>query len=248
MPANAKPAILILCTGNSCRSHIGEGFLRAALGDLANVHSAGSNPAGYVHPLAIKVMAEAGIDISTHRSKHLKEFLGQPVTTVVTVCDNADQACPLFPGQVNRTTGLSLTPPKPPARMRKSWRSSAMCAMRCAASLKPTPPASAIRAKKAIHRGWPGEAGSRVRVAAADLRPRNRSGNATASKRKTLDSKGPLASPNKHAQVIRPAADVIFGTALSETDSAGLLGEPEKYVAQQRKQKTDAHHEKHTLA
>jgi arsenate reductase len=61
-----KPTILILCTGNSCRSHIGEGFLRAALGDRANVQSAGSKPADYVHPLAIKVMAEVGIDISAH--------------------------------------------------------------------------------------------------------------------------------------------------------------------------------------
>jgi len=97
-----KPTILVLCTGNSCRSHIGEGFLRAAFGDLANVQSAGSKPAGYVHPLAIKVMAEVGIDISTHRSKHLNEFLKQPVTTVITVCGNADQACPIFPGQLNR--------------------------------------------------------------------------------------------------------------------------------------------------
>jgi arsenate reductase len=97
-----KPTILILCTGNSCRSHIGEGFLRTALGDLANVQSAGSNPAGQVHPLAIKVMAEAGIDISGHRSKHLKEFVEQPVHTVITVCGNADQACPIFPGQLNR--------------------------------------------------------------------------------------------------------------------------------------------------
>jgi arsenate reductase (thioredoxin) len=97
-----KPLILILCTGNSCRSHIGEGFLRAALGDFANVQSAGSSPAGHVHPLAIKVMAEVGIDISAHRSKHLNEFLGQSVTTVITVCGNADQACPVFPGQLNR--------------------------------------------------------------------------------------------------------------------------------------------------
>jgi arsenate reductase len=97
-----KPTILILCTGNSCRSHIGEGFLRAALGDLANVQSAGSNPTGHVHPLAIKVMAEVGIDISGHRSKHLKEFLVQPIHTVITVCGNVDQACPIFPGQVNR--------------------------------------------------------------------------------------------------------------------------------------------------
>ena len=97
-----KPTILILCTGNSCRSHIGEGFLRAALSDLANVQSAGSKPAGYVHPLAIKVMAEVGIDISAHRSKPLTEFLRQPVHTVITVCGNADQVCPIFPGQLNR--------------------------------------------------------------------------------------------------------------------------------------------------
>ena len=97
-----KPTVLILCTGNSCRSHIGEGFLHAALGDHANVQSAGSKPTGYVHPLAIKVMAEVGIDISNHRSKPLTEFLTQPFATVITVCGNADQACPIFPGQLNR--------------------------------------------------------------------------------------------------------------------------------------------------
>lgn len=102
MNTNSKPTILILCTGNSCRSHIGEGILHSALGNLANVQSAGSNPAGYVHPLAVKVMAEIGIDISAHRSKHLKEFLETPVNTVITVCGNADQACPVFPGQLNR--------------------------------------------------------------------------------------------------------------------------------------------------
>jgi arsenate reductase len=112
MNTNLKPTILILCTGNSCRSHIGEGFLRAALGNLANVQSAGSNPAGYVHPLAIKVMAEVGIDISRHRSKSLTEFVEQPVTTVITVCGNADQACPIFPGQVNRHHWPFLDPAK----------------------------------------------------------------------------------------------------------------------------------------
>ncbi len=97
-----KPLVLILCTGNYCRSHLAEGILRASAGDLFNVQSAGSKPAGYVHPLAIQVMKEIGIDISAHRSKHLDEFLKQPVETVITVCDNADQACPLFPGQLNR--------------------------------------------------------------------------------------------------------------------------------------------------
>lgn len=96
------PTILILCTGNSCRSHLAEGLLRAALGDAYQVASAGSKPAGYVHPLAIKAMAEIGIDISAHTSKHMDEFLSQEVETVITVCGNADQACPMFPGQLNR--------------------------------------------------------------------------------------------------------------------------------------------------
>ena len=97
-----KPLVLILCTGNSCRSHLAEGTLRAAAGDRYRVASAGSKPAGYVHPLAIKAMQEIGIDITGHRSKHLGEFLNEPVETVITVCGNADQACPMFPGQVNR--------------------------------------------------------------------------------------------------------------------------------------------------
>ncbi len=97
-----KPLILILCTGNSCRSHLAEGLLRRALNEDFIVASAGSNPAGYVHPLAIKAMAEIGIDISAHRSKHMNDFLDQNVETVITVCGNADQACPMFPGQLNR--------------------------------------------------------------------------------------------------------------------------------------------------
>jgi arsenate reductase len=79
-----------------------EGILSKTAGDLLDVRSAGSKPAGYVHPKAIEVMKEVGIDISGHRSKHLDEFLGQDVETVITVCGNADQACPMFPGQVNR--------------------------------------------------------------------------------------------------------------------------------------------------
>jgi len=96
------PTVLILCTGNSCRSHMAEGILRHAAGDLLDVRSAGSKPAGYVHPLAIRALAEIGIDISGHHSKHMDEFLQQDVETVITVCGNADQACPMFPGQVNR--------------------------------------------------------------------------------------------------------------------------------------------------
>ena len=100
--AAAKPTVLILCTGNSCRSHLAEGILRAAAGDILDVQSAGSKPAGQVHPLAIQVMQEIGIDISAHRSKPLSEFLDRRVETVITVCGNADAACPIFPGQVNR--------------------------------------------------------------------------------------------------------------------------------------------------
>lgn len=94
--------ILILCTGNSCRSHMAEGILKASLGDGYRVESAGTKPAGYVHPLAIRVLAEIGIDISHHRSKHLDEFLAVEVETVITVCGNADQDCPVFPGQRQR--------------------------------------------------------------------------------------------------------------------------------------------------
>jgi len=79
-----------------------EGILRAAVGDKLRVASAGSKPAGYVHSLAIRALAEIGIDISSHHSKHLNEFLAQDVETVITVCGNADQVCPMFPGQMNR--------------------------------------------------------------------------------------------------------------------------------------------------
>ena len=98
----AKPLILILCTGNSCRSHLAEGILRAAVGEAAEVASAGSDPAGYVHPMAVEVMKEIEIDISAHTSKHLDEFLQREIHTVITVCGNADQACPIFPGQAEK--------------------------------------------------------------------------------------------------------------------------------------------------
>jgi arsenate reductase len=97
-----KPLVLILCTGNSCRSHLAEGILRQKAGDLIRVESAGSKPTGFVHPLAIRAMEEIGIDISGHRSKHLDEFLDSNVHTVITVCGYTDQACPIFPGMVKR--------------------------------------------------------------------------------------------------------------------------------------------------
>jgi len=96
------PLVLILCTGNSCRSQMAEAFLQAAAGSTLQVASAGSRPSGSVHPLAIQVMREVGLDIADATSKHLEAFLDQEVETVITVCGNADQACPMFPGQLNR--------------------------------------------------------------------------------------------------------------------------------------------------
>jgi len=97
-----KPNVLILCTGNACRSHMAEGILRARAGDLFEVHSAGARPAGYVHALAVEVMREIGIEISGHRSKSSDEFLDAGIDTVITVCDNANELCPRFPAQKHR--------------------------------------------------------------------------------------------------------------------------------------------------
>src|SRR5512138_1971100 len=92
-----KPRVLVLCTGNSCRSQMGEGWLRHDLGDRVDVVSAGTRPS-YVHPKAIQVMAEAGVDISSHSSKSVESVRALPFDLVVTVCDAAREACPVFPG------------------------------------------------------------------------------------------------------------------------------------------------------
>jgi arsenate reductase len=99
---SSLPLILILCTANSCRSQLAEGVLKATAADFLEVASAGSHPAGYVHPLAIRVMGEIGIDISDQYSKSISEFLFKHVETVITVCGNSDGACPAFPGDVRR--------------------------------------------------------------------------------------------------------------------------------------------------
>lgn len=104
--------VLILCTGNSCRSHLAEGILRACAGDLFEVFSAGSKPAGYVHPEAIAVMAELGIDLSGHHSKHLDQFLEAGIGIVITVCDHANESCPVFPGAVRRHHWAFEDPPR----------------------------------------------------------------------------------------------------------------------------------------
>ena len=98
---SVRKRVLILCTGNSCRSQMAEGWVRRDLGDQVEVFSAGTQPS-LVHPLAVAVMAEAGVDLSAHRSKSASEFAGQTFDLVVTVCDAAKEACPLFPGAVRQ--------------------------------------------------------------------------------------------------------------------------------------------------
>lgn len=97
----AQKKVLFLCTGNSCRSQMAEGFLRNMAGDKYEVFSAGVKST-QVNLLAIKVMAEVGIDISKHRSKSAMEFIGQQFDYVITVCDNAKQVCPIFPGKYEK--------------------------------------------------------------------------------------------------------------------------------------------------
>jgi len=92
-----KRKVLVLCTGNSCRSQIGEGWVRHLLDDRVEVHSAGTRPS-FVHPRAIQVMAEAGVDLASHTSKSVETLRGLPFDLVVTVCDSAREACPVFPG------------------------------------------------------------------------------------------------------------------------------------------------------
>ena len=93
--------VLILCTGNSARSQMAEGWLRHLAGDRFDVYSAGTKPS-VVNPRAIAAMAEVGIDISHHRSKSLTEYLDHSFDSVITVCDQAAEACPIFPGPAKR--------------------------------------------------------------------------------------------------------------------------------------------------
>lgn len=96
-----RKRVLILCTGNSARSQMAEGLLRHDGGDRFEVESAGTEPSD-VRPQAIEAMREIGIDISSHHSKSVDEFIGQEFDTVITVCDNANERCPVFPGKTER--------------------------------------------------------------------------------------------------------------------------------------------------
>lgn len=96
-----KLKILFLCTGNSCRSQMAEGWARYLKGNVIEPYSAGIETHG-LNPYAVKVMAEVGVDISNHRSKHINEVKHIPFDWVITVCDSAKESCPVFPGKVKR--------------------------------------------------------------------------------------------------------------------------------------------------
>ena len=107
--------VLILCTGNSARSQMAEGILQHDGGDRFEVHSAGVKPSS-VRPEAIQAMREIGIDISGHRSKSVDEFIGQEFDYIITVCDNAKETCPVFPGKARRIHQSFEDPPPPGAK------------------------------------------------------------------------------------------------------------------------------------
>lgn len=94
--------VLVLCTGNSCRSQMAEGFVNQLLAGRWEARSAGTKPAERVHPLAVRVMAEAGVDISHGRPDHVDAYVGEPWDLLVTVCDSARETCPWFPRPVER--------------------------------------------------------------------------------------------------------------------------------------------------
>ncbi len=98
-----KKQVLILCTGNSCRSHMAEGLINHYLGDIWQAYSAGTAPTGYVHPLAIAALAELDIDISNNQSKATEEFRDMVLDQVITVCDDAAENCPVWLGEGHKT-------------------------------------------------------------------------------------------------------------------------------------------------
>jgi len=99
---NAKKRVLVLCTGNSCRSQMAEGWINHELGESWEACSAGTVPAERVNPLAIRAMAEVDIDISDGKPKLVAAYLDQRWDLVVTVCDSAKESCPVFPGRVEK--------------------------------------------------------------------------------------------------------------------------------------------------
>ena len=102
--------VLILCTGNSCRSQMAHGFLQS-FDKRLDVHSAGTKPAAHVNPKAVKVMMEAGVDISAHTPKSVDIYLNEPWDYVITVCGGANETCPMFTGEVGKRLHIGFDDP-----------------------------------------------------------------------------------------------------------------------------------------
>lgn len=106
-----KKSVLVLCTGNSCRSQMAEGLINARLGEQFVAYSAGTQPSGYVHPKAIAVMSELGIDLSQNDSKSTELFKGRYFDHVITVCDSAKETCPVWLGNAGQKTHIGFYDP-----------------------------------------------------------------------------------------------------------------------------------------
>ncbi len=106
-----KKSVLVLCTGNSCRSQMAEGMINARLGDQFVAYSAGTQPSGYVHPKAIAVMGELGIDLSQNESKSAELYRGHYFDHVITVCDSAKETCPVWLGNAGEKTHIGFYDP-----------------------------------------------------------------------------------------------------------------------------------------
>lgn len=100
--ASERKRVLVLCTGNSCRSQMAEGWINHLLGETWQACSAGTAPSARVHPLAVRAMAEVGVDISAGKPEHVNVYFDQPWDLVVTVCDSAQETCPTFPRPVEK--------------------------------------------------------------------------------------------------------------------------------------------------
>ena len=105
-----KMKILILCTGNSCRSQMAHGFLQS-FDPRLQVYSAGTEPASRINHKAVEVMKDAGIDISGHKPKHVNQYLNEEWDYMITVCDDANESCPVFPGEVTHRLHLGFDDP-----------------------------------------------------------------------------------------------------------------------------------------
>jgi len=123
---NDKPVILIVCTGNSCRSQMAEGLARRRFDDRARIYSAGSNPSGVVHPMAIDVLQEIGINIRRNRSRHWEELPVDDFDLIITVCDHADALCPLVPTERGERRHIPFADPimatGTPEQVRQAFR------------------------------------------------------------------------------------------------------------------------------